>query len=834
MHKTSSLAAFRSARQKLTKHAQNSLLKADQTARRFGASETTNLHLLFGIFLEKGSIGSHLLSDLKFKKADFLRTLGEEKSPENSATSFIPVAPTAKDAFIRAFALAKKFNYPYVGTEHLAFAILNSADTQVKQLLTTSEIKDTARAMQSFFDPGQFSSLSKMLHLPEINTSKTNYSKTSTTPFIDKFCVDINQEVEKGDELVIGREKEISRIISILGRKNKNNPILIGDPGVGKTVLISGLAQRINAGAVPLALYQKKIMSLDIAQLIAGTSFRGEFEARLKEIIHEATTNQNIIIFIDELHNIVGVGNTAGSLDLANILKPALARGEIQLIGATTFPEYKKYIEKDAALERRFQPVRVNEPSQSEALAILLGIRKSYETFHNVSLSDEAISLAVTLSARYIQNRFLPDKAIDVIDETASMVRSKNKIPSLIRQTKELERQKIALLEEKERAVASDNYETAIALRATEKALTEKIKALRQKQSAAEKASRIAIDSQDIIATIAKMSGVPSEKISQAADRKIKTIEKKLNQQIVGQAEALQEISSTLLRSQSGITNPDRPLGSFLFLGPTGVGKTLTAKILAQEFFGLSQNDSHALVRIDMSELMERHSVSSLIGSPAGYVGYGEGGNLTEKIRRNPYSVVLFDEIEKAHPDVFNLLLQIMEDGLLTDAEGTQVSFKNTIIILTSNIGTSEFTQASAQIGFASAPKSSSLKEQFAAIRGQVLKELEQKMKPELLNRLDHIIVFNALDQKALEKIARLELSKLSARLREKNIQLTINQSVFPFLAKQSLDGKHGARLIRKNIQTWIENEIAQLVIHDKVKHHKINIDLHNEALKIA
>lgn len=818
------------ASQKLTGHAKKSMLRAEQIARKFHSSKTLNIHLLFSILCETGSLGSNILKDLAIKKKDFLDFFTKNYFPEKSAgRKNIFFSADLKKNFLRAYSVAKNFNYPYVGTEHLVFALLNCGDPMIENLFSGIKLKSSQRSMKSFFEPDHLSSISKLFNLPEINSGKAKRQKSSPTPFIDKFCSNINEETLKKGEVVVGRANEIQRMINILGRKSKNNPILVGDPGVGKTILVTGLAQLINLGSIPESLYKKRIMSLDVAQLIAGTSFRGEFESRLKEIIKEAASATDVIVFIDEIHNIVGAGNVSGSLDLANIIKPALARGEIQVIGATTLSEYKKYIEKDAALERRFQPVQISEPSEAETREILFGIKESYEKFHNVSLSNAAIALTIELSVRYVQNRFLPDKAIDVIDEAASDVRSQSKVSDFIKEIRVLESKKLALLEDKEKLVSEENYEKAIGLRSEEKVLEEKIKKLKKQQLDSEKEHRILITSSDILRTISRISGVPLEKLSQEKIRKIKNIKNILATQIIGQSEAVERLSDTLLRAQSGIGNPDRPIGSFLFLGPTGVGKTLTAKVLAEEFF----ENPKALVRIDMSELMERHSISSLIGSPAGYVGYGEGGNLTEKIRRNPYSVVLFDEIEKAHPDVFNILLQILEDGVLTDAEGTQVNFKNTIIILTSNIGTDEFTKASEGIGFSLSGHPKSLAEKFVAIKESVIKELENKLKPELLNRLDHILVFNALRQEDIKKITKIKLEKLSRRLESRKIKLNYDDLAVNFIADKSLNTSQGARLVRKNVRELIENPAAEMIIYGKVKDGKIAVSIEKGKMKI-
>ncbi|MFA4817970.1 MAG: ATP-dependent Clp protease ATP-binding subunit [Parcubacteria group bacterium] len=823
--------------QKLTNHARRAFLRAEDLARKLASGEITAIHLLYSIYLEKGSLGGNILNNLGLKNSDFQKIL-QVGSPQPKFLQYSSLSPSAelKKVFTRAYSLAKEFNFSYVGTEHLVYALFDSGSETIKKIIARKEIERARRDAKAHISSGNFSALAKILNLPELALAKNQPDSKSATAFIDKFCVNINKETTTKKEIVIGREKEIGRIINILGRKNKNNPLLIGDPGVGKTVLVSGLAQLINSGQVPASLYRKRIMNLDVAQLIAGTSFRGEFEARLKEIIGEASANQDVILFIDEIHNIVGAGNVSGSLDLANILKPALARGDLRLIGATTAAEYKKYIEKDAALERRFQPVEIKEPSKEEAKKILFGIKGYYENFHNVSLDDEAVNLAVELSIRYIQNRFLPDKAIDVIDEASSQIRSQNNPPwrtDFLKQIRGFEDQKLSLLEQKEKLVSAENFEEAIALRTREKELSEKIGALQKSQAASEKENRIRITAADIIETVARISGIPAEKLSEERGSRIKNIRKILSAQIIGQKEAIENLTGVLLRAQTGIGNPDRPLGSFLFLGPTGVGKTLTAKILAQEFFGPSGGGGESYIRIDMSELMERHSVASLIGSPAGYVGFGEGGNLTEKIRRNPYSVVLFDEIEKAHPDVFNILLQILEDGTLTDAEGTTVSFKNTIVILTSNIGTGEFTSA-ARVGFEDEKSAASRIERFNTIKGQVLKELEQKIRPELLNRLDYTVVFNALGMPEIQKIAGLEMQKLAARLLTKGIELSFGKDVLKFIARKSLAVNQGARLVRKNIQELLENRIAEMIIYDKVVDNKITVSIEKDKIKIA
>ena len=711
------------AANKMTNHAKKAFFAAEKIALKLQHFEIDSLHLFYAIYLQKGSLGSNIMKDLGIQASLFQKILTTMPTNKDlTPDAQLPISDNLKTVFTRAYSIAKDFNYTFVGTEHLTYAIINSTDEKISKVISGTKIKNIRESIKALFEPNELPNIPKIFDIPEIILNKSSAKKTSATPFIDKFCVNINVEVAEKSENIIGREKEIQRMIDILGRKNKNNPVLIGEAGVGKTALVSGLALRMNAGEIPQSLYRKKIMSLDVAQLIAGTSFRGEFESRLKEIIKEMTSHKNIILFIDELHTIVGTGNIAGGLDLANIIKPALARGDIKIIGATTFSEYKKHIEKDSALERRFQPIQVEEPSKQQAEKMLFGIRKNYETFHNVAISDEAIKMAVDLSVRYIQNRFLPDKAIDVLDETASNIRSKNKISDFLHQIKKLEDTKLTLIKEKELLVGQENFGKAALLRIKEKEIDTQIKKLQEKQAFIENDFRIVITADDINKTVSKISKVSLEKLSADKNTKIKNIRKNLGAHIIGQAEALQKLSDTLLRSQSGVSDPERPLGSFLFLGPTGVGKTLTARILAQEFFGPPAGGLNHLIRIDMSELMERHSVASLIGSPAGYIGYGEGGKLTEKVRRNPYSVILFDEIEKAHPDVFNILLQILEDGVLTDAEGLRVDFKNTLIILTSNIGTSEFTNVS-RVGFESKDARKNIGKKFNEIKDKTIQK---------------------------------------------------------------------------------------------------------------
>jgi len=816
---------------KMTLHAKKSIKEAENIAAHYGCSTIRPEHLLFAVFVEDGSMGSIILKNLGVKREHFNQLLTskqnhEEKSSISKETS-IKLSPLLKSIITNAYSLANSFDYPYVGTEHLAYSILKSNEEIIQKIIHKSSVMkkenspniQISNILQGIFKNDSFPNLSKIFDLPEITLSKKNPS--STTPFLDQFCVNLNEEAMKKDDTIIGREKELERITNILGRKTKNNPVLIGDPGVGKTVLVSGLAKKIQTGDVPQTLQNKKILTLDIALLVAGTSFRGEFENRLKEVIREIKENPDIILFIDEIHNIVGAGNTSGGLDAANILKPPLSKGDIRCIGATTREEYKKHIEKDAALERRFQPITVNEPTPDETKKILIGIKNSYEKFHNVIISEDAIESAVNLSVRYIQDRFLPDKAIDIIDETASAIRNKNMTSDLFKKIGSLERKRETIVKEKNQFVNEEKYEEAMLLRQKESVLSQKIAALKNTKEKLEKEITITVSAEEIAKTLSYISGIPLEKITSGVSiNKIKNLKKILNDNVIGQEQAIEKIADVIMRSYSGISNPNRPLGSFLFLGPTGVGKTLAAKMLAQSIFESEKN----LVRIDMSEFMERHNISRLIGAPAGYIGYEEGGKLTETIRHNPYSLILFDEIEKAHPDVFNLLLQILEEGMLTDAEGRQVNFRNTIIILTSNLGTSEFT-SSAKMGFQEKEKTR-FSRSFKDIQNYCLSELKKQMKPELINRLDHIIVFNPLGKKEIEKITLLETIKLEERLKKNGFSLSHDSSVIDFLAGFSLDFDQGARLVRKNVQELLENAIAKKIVGGKITNMTIHVQI--------
>lgn len=826
--------------EKLTNHARVAFQKSFEIAYKQNMEKIEGIHLLYAIYLEKGSAGSIILKDFGIKLEHFKKFLTKKSTKKKLLPT---LDEKIKKTILKSFALAKEMSYPYVGTEHLVYALLISQDKKIEDIFSLLpnpalpffsagkklSIELDESLPPSSLDPNHITSSSFSPNIFETIFSKNESKKhPGRTPYLDKFCTNLNNKVEEEKETIIGREAEVERIVSILGRKNKNNPLLVGFPGVGKTALAYKLAQLINNNDVPSFLLGKRIMSLDIAALIAGTGFRGEFESRLKEIIKETVTDKNVILFIDEIHNIIGAGNISGSLDLANILKPALSRREIQVIGATTQREFKKYIEKDAALERRFQPVVVREPSLEETRQILLGIKVDYENFHKVIISPEALELSLELSHRYIRDRFLPDKALDILDETAAILRAKRPVSSITKKIQELELARKSVEREKEKILQEENYEKAIEIKNLEKEIIGKIKNFQESQKQQPEELPIIIKADDIIATVAKISGVSLEKLSKTKTQKIKNVFQILSARIIGQNEVLEKISSTLIRSQFGLNNPDRPLGSFLFLGPSGVGKSLTGKVLAQEFF----LGNKSLIKFDMSEFMERHSVSALIGSPAGYIGYGEGGRLTERVRQNPYSVILFDEVEKAHPDVANLLLQILDEGILTDAEGTEVSFKNCIIILTTNIGTEEFNALPVnQLGFQTEKKSESLLPELETIKENIMADLEERLRPEIFNRLDHIVVFNPLSPQDIEKITNLELAQLKERLKKQQIILNCNKGAIRLIAKKSLAPMQGARLIRKKIQEMIEDPLARMVMEEKIKDGKITVSTKQKTL---
>ena len=642
---------------------------------------------------------------------------------------------------------------------------------------------------------------------------KNNKYKNSQTPILNQFGEDITQKAEEGKfDNIIGREKEIERIIEILSRRTKNNPCLIGEPGVGKTAIVEGLAERIVVGGVPQNLIDKRIVSLDLSGMVAGTKYRGDFEDRIKKALSEVKKVGNVILFIDEIHTIVGAGAAEGAIDAANILKPLLARGEIQLIGATTLEEYRKYIEKDSALERRFTTIQVDEPTEAEAIEILYGIRDKYEAHHNVKITDEAIKSATKLSIRYITDRYLPDKAIDLIDESASKIRTRKFIePDEIKKLQE-EIEKIE--KEKEESIYNQQFERAANLRDREKEIMEQLNENINKWEKQKNLDITEIREENIAEVISKWTGIPIQRLNENENEKMLHLEENLHKRVIGQNEAVEAVSKSIRRGRIGLNDPNRPIGSFLFLGPTGVGKTELSKALAESIF---DNES-AMIRLDMSEYMEPHSISKIIGAPPGYVGFDNGGKLTEKVRRKPYSLILFDEIEKAHQDVMNLLLQILEDGRLTDSQGREVDFKNTIIIMTSNIGARYITDKKV-LGFES-DKNSNTKE-YESTKEEIMKELKREFRPEFINRIDEIIVFHKLEENEIIQIAQIMLKQVENRLKEKNYLVKIDSSVAEDISKTKIDKNYGARPLRRTIQELVEDKIAEEILNGKIERNK-------------
>ena len=806
--------------EKLSFHARRTLREAENLALLSGVRSVEPKHLFLALLSEGGSLGNLFLSNAGLKKNIEEIVSGNKAKDEAPARKTatrkrtrtrLPLSPDMKTILSRAYLVASQFHSPYVGTEHLAHALLDNPDADTMNILDAAGVEedrllDNLEAHLSFEN---FPNFGKMLDLPDVAIAKKNQGDTDSTPFLSQYTTDLGEEARSRGEDLYGREQERDRIIRILGRKHKNNPLLLGEPGVGKTAIVAALARAAVEGSAPAALTGKRILALDLALVVAGTSFRGEFEARLKEIVREAGEHPEVVLFIDEIHTIVGAGNTQGGLDAANILKPALARGDIRIIGATTLAEYKRHIEKDPALDRRFQAVLVREPSPEETKKLLRRVKRSYETFHGVSLAPGLLDLAVDLSVRHSHDRFLPDKALDILDEASSLAKNRRGASMSVRTAAALESARKNILNEKELLLEEGRFDEAADMLEEERRISMNIAKLR-KEDAAEKKRDAAttVTDADIFETVSAMTGIPFAKLAHEEPKnRFSRLRSSLRGRVVGQEEAVGTIERALLRSLSDIGDPDRPLGSFLFLGPTGVGKTLIAKAVAEEFFG----DRNRLIRLDMSEFMERHSVAQMIGAPAGYIGYGEGGKLTEKIRRNPHAIVLFDEIEKAHPDVFNILLQILDEGLLTDAEGRRASFRHAIIVLTSNIGTEAFAQ-SAKIGFSErgATKSSAVTE---SVKNQVLEELKKTLRPELLARIDRTVVFNALGVDVVERIAALELAALKARLAKKGISLSYTKDIAHFIAEKSYAPEHGARLVRKHIETLIEHPVAERLV---------------------
>ncbi len=781
-----------------TSKANEALNEAISAAEQMGHTYIGSEHLLLGLL----RIGSGVAAAVLNKKGVTTEKFEEVVKMEigcGTPTKLSPdyFTPRCKKVIENAMSQAGEMGKKFVGTEHLLIGILSDSDNFAIRLLSSLGIDIANITSDAFTASG--------LDIKAAAKQNSSSSKQKLDN-LSKFGTDLTSEAEKGNlDPVIGREKEIERVIQILCRRTKNNPCLIGEPGVGKTAVVEGLAQKIVSGDVPDILAGKRVFTLNLTGMVAGTKYRGDFEERIKAVVDEVIKNKNIILFIDEVHTLIGAGSAEGATDAANILKPSLARGEFQLIGATTISEYRKNIEKDSALERRFQPVTVSEPGEEDAILILKGLRDKYEAHHKVKITDEALISAVKLSARYINDRFLPDKAIDLIDEASSRVRlSSSSVP---KELKELEEQMESAESEKDEAIASEEFERAAALRDAAMRLREKYDAEKEKWQEKQGHINGEVGEEDIANIISSWTGVPVSQLTEEESERLLKLESELHNRVIGQDEAVTAVAKAIRRGRVGLKDPKRPIGSFIFSGPTGVGKTELCKALADALFG-SEN---MMIRLDMSEYMEKHTVSRLVGSPPGYVGFEEGGQLTEKVRRNPYSVVLFDEIEKAHPDVFNMLLQILEDGILTDSQGRRVDFKNTVIIMTSNVGARKLTEKKISFGFGETGETSDIKT-------QVLEELKATFRPEFLNRVDDIIVFTKLSKSEIGEIANNMLKNLAERLKNLNISFSWDDSVKQALAEKGFDEVYGARPLRREIQSKIEDALSEKILDGSIK----------------
>lgn len=794
-----------------TQKANDVLNLAIKAAENFGHNYVGTEHILVGLLKEGTGVGALILNE-KGVTLDKIENLIEENIGVGNPTRLSPndFTPRAKRIIEISFQIARGMLNSFVGTEHILIALLRESDSSAVKFLNALNFSEESLLEDVGASLGKAESQFR-------NNSPKNKKGKSSTPTLDEFGKDLTELAGQGKiDPVIGRDKEIERVIQILSRRTKNNPCLIGEPGVGKTAIAEGLALKIVKDEVPELLAGKKIVSLDLTSMVAGTKYRGDFEERIKKAMDEVRNAGNVILFIDEVHTIMGAGAAEGAVDAANILKPSLARGEIQVIGATTIDEYRKNIEKDAALERRFQSVLVGEPTEEEAVEILKGLRDRYEAHHKVKITDEAIENAVKMSARYIADRYLPDKAIDLIDEAASRVRLKafTAPPNL----KEMELEIKRLKDEKASAVRSQDYEAAAKIRDKENELQTLLDEEKEKWKNSSSHDVKQVEVEDIANIVSQWSGIPVTQLTKEESERLLNMEQILHERIVGQDKAVSSVAKAIRRGRVGLKNPNRPLGSFIFLGPTGVGKTELCKTLAETMFG----NEDAIVKLDMSEYMEKHTVSKLIGSPPGYVGFDEGGQLTEKIRRKPYSVVLFDEIEKAHPDVFNMLLQILEDGVLTDSQGRKVSFKNSIIIMTSNVGASKIIDKKASLGFGENAENND-------IESLVMGDLKKTFKPEFLNRIDEIIVFNQLEQKDIEEIAKRMLSSLSKRVADLEIELDFTPEAVIAIAEAGFDKVYGARPLRRAIQQKIEDPLSELMLENKIaKGAKCTVDFKN------
>ena len=798
---------------KFTKRAEKALEYAGDLAQGFGHNYIGTEHILYGLVKEGSGVASQVLNMQKITAENVVEEIevliGKGDKSQNRGE--IGFTPRSKRVIENAFLEARKLGSEFIGTEHLLIGIMREGDSVAVRIMM-----DLNANPQKLYNE-----IVKVINEDENAGVSDKQPKGKTrgsynqTPTLNQYGTDLTKKATDGKlDPVIGRKDEIQRVIQILSRRTKNNPCLIGEPGVGKTAVAEGLAEKIIAEDVPEMLKNKRVVSLDIASMVAGAKYRGDFEERIKKCLEEVKKAGDVILFIDEVHTIVGAGSAEGAVDAANILKPLLARGEVQVIGATTLNEYRKYIEKDSALERRFSPVTVGEPTNEETIEILKGIRDRYEAHHNVKITDEAIKAAVELSTRYINDRFLPDKAIDLVDEAASRVKMRTYTqPDTL---KKLEEEISAMNKEKDDAIKVQDFEKAAGLRDKINVEKEKLQKEKEKWESKNTKSITTLTEEDIAEVVASWTGVPVKKLTQTENEKLRNLEQTLHQRVIGQNEAVDAVAKAIRRGRVGLKDPNRPIGSFLFLGPTGVGKTELSKALAESLFG----NEDAMIRIDMSEYMEGHSVSKLIGSPPGYVGFDEGGQLTEKIRRKPYSVILFDEIEKAHPDVMNMLLQILDDGRLTDSQGRTVDFKNTVIIMTSNIGARLITDKTT-LGFSAKDKKDESQKEYETIKKDVMGELKKQFRPEFINRIDEIIVFHKLNDEDIKQIIDIMLNQVTKRMEEKGYKLEIDNSVKELIAKKGVDTNYGARPLKRAIQNILEDKIAEEILDGNIKPNK-------------
>ena len=794
-----------------TPKAKEVLMLAQEEAKYFKHQTIGSEHLLLALVVEQEGIAGKTLREMNIQENDIREEIEHytgfgmvKHYPDNY---FLPYSPRVKQIIAYANDEAKRSGAEKIGTEHLLLGLLRDEEILASRIMLNLGLSLSRMRQLLKKKMGQEPTRNQM-QTPNRRKQPTQAKQETMegTPTLDALARDLTrQAIEQRLDPVVGRNKEVRRLVQILSRRTKNNPVLVGEPGVGKTAIVEGLAQRIIHGQVPEDMLHKRVMMLDMGSLVAGTKFRGEFEERLKKIIDEIYNDGHIILFIDEIHTLIGAGSAEGSVDASNILKPALARGEIQLIGATTLNEYQKYVEKDSALERRLAKVQVDEPSQEEAVQILQGLRPRYEEHHGLRISDEAIEAAVTMSVRYIHSRQLPDKAIDLIDESAAKVRldASNK-PSKVT---DLQNELVRVNAEKEEAIYNQAFEQAAQLRLEERKIAEKLAQAQQKQI--ENQELQVVSAEDVAEVVSQWTGVPVQQIAKKESQRLMDLEKILHQRVVGQDKAVVAVSRAIRRARSGLKDPNRPIGSFMFLGPTGVGKTELAKALAQAMFG----SEDALIRVDMSEFMEKYSTSRLIGSPPGYVGYEEGGQLTEKVRTKPYSVILLDEVEKAHPDIFNILLQVLDDGYLTDAKGRRVDFRNTILIMTSNLGATQLREEKS-VGFNAVDQSKDQR----AMEKRILEELKKAYRPEFLNRIDETVVFNSLDASEIHEIVKIMSRQIVARMAEQGIQLKITPSAIDVIGKAGFDPEYGARPIRRALQREIEDKLSEALISGQVQ----------------